>query len=213
MEETAKDLLALLDHLAPSQRFAVLSYSMGGRVALHLALKARERVHAIVLEGASPGIADAQERKARVQSDSDLAAYIEQEGVEKFVDRWQSLPLFATQSALPESIRQQLRRQRLANSPRGLANSLRGMGAGAMQPLHHQLHKIAAPVLLLVGELDQNYRRLALEMESLLPQAQVAIVPGAGHAVHVEQPTQFETHVLAFLGATAAPSSCIGGSS
>ncbi len=198
MERCAADLLALLDILGAA-RCHVVGYSMGGRVALHLALAAPERVRALVLVGASPGIADPVERAARIRQDEALADFIEREGTAAFVARWEPLPLFATQARLPEEVRARIRAQRLTQRPEGLANSLRGMGAGAQEPLVERLGELTMPCLLLAGELDDKYRGLVREMADRIPYAETAIVPGAGHAVHVEQPEAFAAHVTAFL--------------
>ena len=112
-----------------------------------------------MLEGASPGIADAAEREARRASDAALAGRIERDGVEAFVDEWERVPLFASQLALPAEARAAVRATRLAQRAHGLANSLRGMGAGAQAPLHDRLPSIAAPTLLLAGSLDDEVRR------------------------------------------------------
>lgn len=198
MERCVEDLTALLDRLAIGQA-AVLGYSMGGRVALHLALQAPERLWALVLESASPGIEDAQEREARVRSDAALAEAIERDGIVAFVDHWQALPLFASQARLPVAVREELRRQRLGNQPRGLANSLRGMGAGLQEPLLPRLGSIRIPVLLLVGALDERYCALAGWMATVLPRARLKVVADAGHAVHLEQPQAFASAVRDFL--------------
>ena len=94
------DILSLLERLG-IRRFAVAGYSMGGRVAMRIALRSPERVWALVLESASPGIAEAAERRARARRDSALAQRIRKEGVTAFVNHWQSIPLFASQSRLP----------------------------------------------------------------------------------------------------------------
>ncbi|HJZ47466.1 MAG TPA: 2-succinyl-6-hydroxy-2,4-cyclohexadiene-1-carboxylate synthase [Roseiflexaceae bacterium] len=201
MERCVADLLALLDALQ-IERVDVLGYSMGGRVALHLAAAARERVGALVLESSSPGIADAAERAARVAADEALAESIERDGLEAFVDRWEHLPLFASQAGLPLDVRARLHAQRLRNDPRGLANSLRGMGAGRQLPLWHQLADLDIPTLLIAGELDAKYRALAGMMMAELPNARMVIVPGTGHAIHLEQPQAFIGNVLEFLGPT-----------
>ena len=86
MEHCVADLVALLDELR-IERATVLGYSMGGRLALQLAAAAPERVAALVLEGASPGIDDEGERAARVASDRALADGIERDGIEAFLDR------------------------------------------------------------------------------------------------------------------------------
>jgi 2-succinyl-6-hydroxy-2,4-cyclohexadiene-1-carboxylate synthase len=198
IERCVGDLLAILDMLEV-ERADVLGYSMGGRVALHLACAARGRVGALVLESSSPGIADAAERAARVAADEALAESIERDGLAAFVERWERLPLFASQSSLPHEARARLRAQRLRNDPRGLANSLRGMGAGSQEPLWEQLPALNIPTLLIAGELDAKYCALAGQMQALLPNARSAIVPGAGHAVHLEQPQLFMGNVLEFL--------------
>ncbi|HEY8489661.1 MAG TPA: 2-succinyl-6-hydroxy-2,4-cyclohexadiene-1-carboxylate synthase [Dehalococcoidia bacterium] len=204
VERCVEDLLAVLDRLG-FPRAAVLGYSMGGRVALRLALRAPERVPALVLESASPGIPDPTERAERARSDDALADGIERDGVEAFVDRWEALPLWASQARLPEEVRARLRAQRLRNSAAGLAGSLRGMGAGREEPVLDRLGALPMPVLLLAGELDEKYCRLAREMAGRLPRPQVVTVPEAGHAVHLEQPARFQAAVRAFLLDTLRP--------
>ena len=215
IDRTVRDLLALMDQLEapapaqgaalapaggdPRERWAVLGYSMGGRLALHLALAAPDRVVALVLEGASPGIADPEERRLRREADDALAARIEREGVAAFVGYWESLPLFASQQRLPKSTRAALRAARLANAPYGLANSLRGAGTGTQQDLRDRLATLPMPVLLIAGEWDEKYRQLAGEMAGRIPCAEVAIIAGAGHAAHLEQPERFAATVAEFL--------------
>lgn len=192
------DLVVLLDRLGV-RRAAWLGYSLGGRVALRVALEQPPVVAALVLEGVSPGIADAAERAERARSDEALAELIEREGITAFVDRWERLPLFASQTRLPPAAWAALRRQRLANDPVGLANSLRGLGQGAQPPLHGRLADVRVPTLLIVGEEDAKFRRLAEEMAAIMPEARVAVVTGAGHAAHLEQPDLFAQAVLDFL--------------
>ena len=198
MEACIDDVLALLDRLGV-QRFALAGYSMGGRVAMRVALRAPERVWALVLESTSPGIAEAAERQARVRQDAMLAARIRKEGVAAFVDHWESIPLFSSQSRLPERARQALRTQRLKNTAEGLANSLDGLGAGTQEPVLQSLRGLHLPVLLLAGQLDARYCSLADEMAALLPCNRLLVVPGAGHAVHLEQPPAFTEAVTGFL--------------
>ena len=195
----AADLLELLDMLQ-LPRVALLGYSMGGRVALHMALAAPDRVKALVLESASPGIVDDEERAARRMADDALADDIEREGVSAFVARWESLPLWESQRQLDEESRARLRAQRLRSNARGLANSLRGLGSGATMPVRHRLDELAGmPVLLLCGALDTRYVTLARDMEVEIPGAELSVVAGAGHAVHLERPGQFARDVTGFL--------------
>jgi len=198
MERCVADLLAALDHLDMS-RVAVLGYSMGARVALHLAAAAPNRVSALILESGSPGLAAEEERRARRDGDEALAARIERDGVEAFVDYWEALPLFGTQRRAPPAVRFMRRQQRLRNSAIGLANSLRGMGTGAQASLWDRLGEIHTPTLLIVGALDDKFRVIGRAMDAALPHARLAIVPDAGHAVHLEQPAEFDRLVGDFL--------------
>lgn len=198
MERAADELVALLRERGHG-RAAWLGYSLGGRVALHVAARHPEAVAALALEGASPGIADAAERAARVRSDEALAARIERDGVEAFVDEWERVPLFATQRALPAETRAAVRAVRVSHAARGLANSLRGMGAGAQEPLQGRLGEMRAPALLLAGDLDAKYAALAAEMARTMPNATMSLIAGAGHAAHLERPEAFLRPLREFL--------------
>jgi 2-succinyl-6-hydroxy-2,4-cyclohexadiene-1-carboxylate synthase len=198
IDRTVEHLLSLLA-LRGIERLFVLGYSMGGRIALHLALAAPERVTALCLESASPGIEDASRREARVASDAALADLIEREGVTAFVDRWEQTPLFASQKHLPSAVRAALREQRLRNSAIGLANSLRAAGAARQRPLWERLPELTMPVLLLAGALDTAYCEVMRRMAGSLPHANLVVVPEAGHAVHLEAPAAFNTAVLPFF--------------
>ena len=198
MEVVAADLLDLLDQLAIEQT-DILGYSMGGRLALFLAAQAPQRIGALILESASPGLKDKEEQLARRQQDNTLADRIEREGVASFVDHWESLPLWASQKQMSEDNRATLRQQRLQNNPVGLANSLRGMGTGAQPSQWGRLGKLRLPTLLLAGELDAKFVAINREMAALLPNARLEIVPGAGHAVHLERPSHYAALVGKFL--------------
>lgn len=196
-ERCVDDLIALFDLLG-IDRADLLGYSMGGRVALHLALSRTDRVGTVILESASPGIEGAEDRASRVQQDEALARLMEREGIEAFVDRWERLPLFASQERLDPSVRHSLRRQRLRGSAEGLAGSLRGLGAGTCEPLQHRLGDLQE-VLLIAGALDEKYGLLAQEMGRAIPGATVRVVPDVGHAVHLERPDVFQDLVLRAL--------------
>ncbi|MEA2437725.1 MAG: 2-succinyl-6-hydroxy-2,4-cyclohexadiene-carboxylate synthase [Thermoleophilaceae bacterium] len=161
---------------------ALVGYSMGGRIALHAALREPERFEALALIGVSAGVDDPEERR---RSDEALAAWIEQHSIEEVVERWESQPVFAGQS--PE-LRARQRPGRLSHDPRELAQLLRGAGQGAMPPVWDRLHELRCPVLLIAGERDERYVESAYRMAGLLAHARVRIVPGAGHAPQLEQP-------------------------
>jgi len=197
MHYCQSDILAVLTELGVAPGTAILlGYSMGGRIALYTAFSHFFR--ALILESASPGLADPVEREQRSHSDTILAASIERDGVANFVEYWEQLPLFASQSSLPGETRQAQHRQRLANRAQGLANSLRGVGTGEQPSLHDRLPALAIPVLLIAGELDPKFCGIARLMAQQLPDATLHIVPGAGHTVHLEQPDLFAQLVRQF---------------
>ena len=198
MQRAAADLVALVRQLG-HERAAWLGYSLGGRTALQLVADHPGAVEALILEGASPGITDPEERAARVRSDEAMAERIERDGVEAFVDTWEQVPLFASQLALPAETRAAIRATRTANTATGLANSLRGMGAGAQEPVLDRLAGIACPTLLIAGELDTKYVEIAKDMARTMPDATMHAIEGAGHAAHLERPEAFQRPLLEFL--------------
>lgn len=198
----AGDLAAVLDALG-LERVALLGYSMGGRAALHFALRHPDRLRALVLESASPGIEEPHLRADRVAGDEALAAAIERDGIEAFVAEWERLPLWESQASLPAPARDRIRAQRLAGSPAGLANSLRGAGAGVEPALHDRLGAITVPVLLVAGALDAKYVALGQLMAARLPWPRLEVVEAAGHAVHLERPVAFARLVADFLTGVA----------
>jgi 2-succinyl-6-hydroxy-2,4-cyclohexadiene-1-carboxylate synthase len=160
-------------------------YSMGGRIALHAALARPDRVRRLVLVGASPGLADAGERAARRSADEALADRIEAIGIEAFAEEWGRGPLWEGQ---PERVRAAAHADRLRNTPAGLADALRGLGTGALPPLWDRLGELRMPVVLAAGERDAKFRAIAERMAERLPDARLEIVPGTGHAAHLERP-------------------------
>ena len=137
-----------------------------------------------MLVGASPGIADPAERAARRAADDALADRIETLDIEAFAREWGAQPLFAGQ---PPRVAAGAHADRLRNTPAGLAAALRGLGTGVMEPLWDRLPELAIPVTLVVGERDEKFRALAEAMLERLPNAQLVVVPGAGHAAQLER--------------------------
>ncbi len=163
----------------------LVGYSMGGRIALHLALAAPERLDRLILIGASPGIADPAERAARKAADDQLADEFERLDIEALADRWARTPVLAGQ---PAPVQAAVHADRLRSTPHGLAGALRYLGTGALAPVWDRLHELAMPVTLIVGERDERFRAIADQMAERLPNAEVQVIAGAGHAVHLEAP-------------------------
>lgn len=200
MGKTIRSLEKVLDHFC-IERVHWMGYSMGGRIALSAAIALPHRTASLILESGSPGLRTQEEREARVHDDQALADWLEKAGMEKFVDYWQSTPIWASQARLPDLVRRKLRTQRLKNNAVGLANSLRGVGTGAQPALHHQLIEIKAPALFMAGNDDAKYLGIAHEMHLAVAHSRLEVIREAGHAVHLEQPKRFNQAVLGFLKA------------
>ncbi len=177
----------------------VVGYSMGARVALSLACAKPDLVRSLVTIGGTAGIAAGAERDDRVAADEALANRIEAEPLERFVGEWMAKPIFATQTCLSPDRLEAARRQRLSNNPLGLANSLRGMGTGAMPPLHEALGRLTTPTLVMAGELDPKFVTIGRDLADRLPNGSFCEVAGAGHAVHLERPAETAAAIIEFL--------------
>jgi 2-succinyl-6-hydroxy-2,4-cyclohexadiene-1-carboxylate synthase len=171
-------------------------YSLGGRVALHVALAAPERVRQLVLVSTSAGIGDEAERAARREADERLALALEREPLERFIERWQAQPLFAGD---PLDVLARAKEDQRRNRPEPLAAALRALGAGAMEPLWARLCELQMPVVLVAGERDAKYRALAERMAREIAHARVVVLRG-GHRVPLEDPDGLASLVLAEEG-------------
>jgi 2-succinyl-6-hydroxy-2,4-cyclohexadiene-1-carboxylate synthase len=198
------DIVATLESTG-HRRAHWLGYSMGARLALGCAVRHPEHVASMVLVGGRAGIEDADEREARRRADESLAACLETDGIESFVDEWLAQPLFDSQRRLGEKFMAAQRRARLDNDPRALAAALRVLGPGAQPPLHEALAGVRVPVLLVAGELDRKFVQLARALARRLPQAELCEIPNAGHAVHLEQPEALDRAVHDFLRRACDP--------
>lgn len=166
--------------------FVLAGYSMGGRIALHVALAAPERVQRLVLVSTTAGIEDGAQRAARREADERLAEEIERDGTEAFAGRWTAQPLFAGD---PPEARARQREEVLASAPAGLAAALRGLGAGVLPAVWDRLSELAMPAAVLAGARDAKYVALGERVAAALPGCPgLTAVPGAGHGLLREAP-------------------------
>jgi len=177
---------------------ALLGYSLGARVALHVLTGTDLAVSRVVLIGATGGIEETAERERRRLADVALADQLEDSGdVERFIDDWLRGPMFARLSSSEDAERA----ERLRNSASGLASSLRLCGTGTQVPLWDRLEQVPCPLLALAGTDDVRFAAHAQRLASTAPRAVASLVPGGGHAVHLAQPHQTWRIVHHWLGA------------
>jgi 2-succinyl-6-hydroxy-2,4-cyclohexadiene-1-carboxylate synthase len=179
-EACVDDVLA-----AAPARFVLCGYSMGGRIAQHVALAAPERVERLVLAATTAGLDDDAQRAARRADDERLAAFADAATIEQFADRWAAQPLFA---GTPPAAARIWREDLLRNDPRALARVLRGMGTGAMAPLWERLPALTMPATVLAGADDAKFVALGERLAGALGDAELVVVPGAGHGLPREAP-------------------------
>src|SRR5947208_2214234 len=202
MDACTDDLLALWDDLGV-ERTHLAGYSMGGRLALHVAARRPDRVLSLLTIGAHAGLEE-DAREGRRRGDEGLAERIEKEGLEAFVDYWGALPLFAGLQRRGPPYVAQVRAERLQNHVAGLACSLRDMGAGAMEPVWNELGQVTFPCTFVAGQQDHGYVASARRLAATVRNGKFEIVPRAGHAVHQERPDAFARLLASHLAAATA---------
>lgn len=183
LAEAAEDLAAALP--GPT---TVVGYSLGGRLATHLAVAHPERVSRLVLIGASAGLATPAERDARFEADARWAAMLREQGLDAFLAAWEALPLFAGQRHAPADRQDRLRALRAGLSAEGLAAAMTAFGLGTQDDLREKLAGLAVPTWWVAGAADEKFSTIAQDMASAMPDARAVIVPGSGHNVAFERP-------------------------
>lgn len=179
-------------------RSHLVGYSQGGRIALFASALHPGRLLSLTTIGAHAGL-EGDVRDRRLTDDLALAERLEREGIEWFARYWAELPMFAGLARRGPAFLARLDAARRRNDPRHLAATLRGMGAGATEPFWHRLGTASTPALVVAGAQDPRYVRFAERLGTALPNARVVIVPGAGHAVHLERPDAFAALLASHL--------------
>ncbi len=176
----------------------LVGYSMGGRVALHTALQHPDYVSALVLESSTAGIESPTERDQRYHQDQLRAERLRENGIRPFLADWYEQALFDSlkrQPGLLETIIQ----KKMVNSPNSLAEVMVRLSPGRQQPLWDQLGKWQKPTMIIAGELDEKFCDIARRMTSQIDQAELKIIPDAGHIVHLENNKDFVSALNFFL--------------
>ncbi|MCH7573778.1 MAG: 2-succinyl-6-hydroxy-2,4-cyclohexadiene-1-carboxylate synthase [Candidatus Marinimicrobia bacterium] len=176
----------------------LLGYSMGGRLALGLALRAPQLLASLILESVSPGLeSDGAIRERQAQEAAWAQAMTADKGA--FLADWNRGSLFSRQAARNPQAARAIHSRRLDHDPRGWADALKAFGLGYQPNLWSQLPHLDLPVLLLSGREDEKFTHMANRMAGLLPGGRKAVISDAGHAAHLEQPAKFQAAVSEFL--------------
>ncbi|ABM01664.1 2-succinyl-6-hydroxy-2, 4-cyclohexadiene-1-carboxylate synthase [Shewanella amazonensis] len=190
--------LALLDWLAKQDvtEFHLLGYSLGGRLALHLASLAPKRLLSLNLESCHPGLESDSARGERLAADSLWAKRLATEPLPEFLDAWYRQGVFAH---LDDNARQALVTRRCAqhqdNNRQALLQMYLATSLANQQDLRAVPANLPCPVNLYVGEEDNKFTALANQWQQ---QAGIHVyrIEGAGHNCHAEQPSLFARSLL-----------------
>lgn len=200
VEGATEAVVEALDAEDVSSSCTLIGYSMGGRIALSLALRAPHRVGRLVLESTSPGLRTATKRAERRAVDADRADRIEAD-LPAFLANWYRQPLFA--SLARHGLVEEMVQTRSTNDPQELARALRGMSPGRQGSFWDELDEFDGPTLILTGALDDKYVDITDEAAPRIDPVRRVVIPGAGHNVHAERPTAFLDVLEQFLTDTA----------
>lgn len=169
----------------------VAGYSLGARLALAAALAAEAArgadLRAAVLIGGHVGLQLTADRAARTVEDDARAVALRTRPLDEFVANWETLPLFATQQALPGALRARQRELRLAHDAPALAWAFEVAGLSRMPDLRGALADSKQRFVLLTGALDTRYTALAASL-ARPPGVTHRSVDGAGHNLLLEAP-------------------------
>ncbi len=176
---TIEDMRALLDHLGVTQA-VIAGHSLGGFLSLAFAIQHPTRAGALILQGCGPGYRNPEAREAWNARTEQRAQALEAKGFE----------------AIGGSSEVRLSHHR---SAAGLAKAARGILRQVDARVIDGLPQITVPVLLIVGEGDTPYLNGMNYMARRLPQADLVVIPPAGHGANVDQPEIFNKAVQQFL--------------
>jgi len=168
----------------------IIGYSMGGRIALYLALHHPEIAMGFVIESSSPGLLDPETAVARLHQDQQWAERWRTEPIDTVLQDWYRQPVFAGLAEQGAVYDRMLARRR-QNRGEHLARSMAGMSVGAQVPLWDALNALSRALLVLAGERDHKYRRVAKEMAARSARVETAVIARAGHNAHLEAPDAF----------------------
>ena len=196
IQSTANFVIKFLDLLCVEGCFLV-GYSMGGRLALYLALHFPQYFSRVVLESASAGLKTEVERSNRRSKDRQLATKLEIGNFRLFLENWYQQSIFVNLRSHPNFTH--MLEQRLNNSPSQLAKSLRNLSVGMQPSLWKKLSENEIPLLLIAGELDPKFVQINLQMAEIRKFSKLEIITGCSHNIHFENPNLFVEKIKAFF--------------
>jgi 2-succinyl-6-hydroxy-2,4-cyclohexadiene-1-carboxylate synthase len=194
-ERAIRRILQLLDHLG-YQRVLLCGHSLGGALALRLALDAPEWVAGLIVINSSSAAGNPAWREASRPRMQEMADRLRAEGSTEFMKSTRLYP--AHSKRLDPLSRELLTRDFDRLKPEGLAGTAESLVIDVNVWERHPV--LSVPMLLVVGEKDADFAPNAAGfMERFPPDLTRTVrLPLAGHAANIEQPREFEAAVVQF---------------
>jgi pimeloyl-ACP methyl ester carboxylesterase len=183
------DLAALLDHLE-LDRVVMGGLSFGGYLSLAFWAAHPDRVRGLVLADCGPGYRNAEAREGWNRTAVERAADIEARGMAAL----EGNPAAGSTDAVQSQVGFDRHR-----SPASVAMAVRGFLTQQDSRVMDALPKIGVLTLVLVGELDEPFRKASDVMAAKIDGARLVVIPGAGHVANLDQPEAFNQALLSFL--------------
>lgn len=170
--------------------FHLCGYSLGARLGLGLLFRHPSLFTRATLVSVHPGLESEAARAERLALDLDHCRALGEHGVPAFVEGWERLPLFASQSSVAAAALSRQRATRTRHDGRGLVQSLLHCGLAAMPDYGSRLDTLRADLTLLTGELDTKFEQLARGLARRHPAVRWSSLAGAGHNLVLERPRE-----------------------
>ncbi|AZG75028.1 2-succinyl-6-hydroxy-2,4-cyclohexadiene-1-carboxylate synthase [Shewanella livingstonensis] len=200
LHQTA-ELIVSKVHSMGYMQFHLLGYSLGGRIALHIADSYANSLLSLTLESAHPGLQDAQQQAARAKSDNIWAKKLQHLPIANFLALWYQQAVF---NDLNKTQKQQLIAIRRLNHPHRLANCYAATSLSLQQDCRTVLEQLDCPCHFIYGVNDNKFAQVAIEWQTTLADSGLATLQlhplhAAGHNIHSLHPQLFTDTLLKLL--------------
>jgi len=214
--QSLADLLLKLICQITDGEVVVVGYSMGARIALHMALNQvhlnpRQIRGAVIISG-SPGLKDEESRRRRIAIDKSRAKFLVSCGLECFLETWYAAKMWTSLREHPK-FNSLVRTRNKHKDIKALAKVLADSSVGRQRSLWEDLKHLKRPLLIVAGEKDTKFKDISQRMRTEITQhsecgsdgrggdelCDMIVIPDAGHAVHVENPLPLVRAVRKFL--------------
>lgn len=155
-------------------------------------------IRGLVLEGAHPGLRDADARHQRAALDRARAERIRAQGLEAFLDAWYRLPLFGGEALAPEVFAALVQERADHADPDAIARILAALSPGKIPALWEALATLQVPLCFVHGARDTKYAAVAQAVQAHQPRTRIASIAGAHHNAHQDAPEAFVDALVTF---------------